>query len=230
MNALISKDFRLNRMVVLIAAAMTVIPYVIATVFAINETYASSMPIHRSWPNLLLAANHFCLMHWPVAAALLGGNAFACERADRSAEFLAYLPPTRWQVATSKFIIVLLVAAIFWGLNLLLFWLGLSHIGDDTFQYLDLSDAMPKSSFAAIGTLTFGVAWLASSGLSNTGPAVVVGLAAPVVLFGLLQLTVWLVDWPDDDMFGRWYTSIGLSVGLFSCLFGWQHFLGRREP
>jgi len=230
MNYLLWKDFRLNRSVLFIAAAFCVVPYVIAIVFAVNESYASSMPIHRSWPNLLLTANHFCLMHWPVAAALLGGNAFACERADRSAEFLAYLPPTKTRIATSKFTVVLITAAVFWGVNLLLFWLGSSYIGDDTFQYLDLSDAMPKSSFAAIGLLTFGCGWLASSMLNNTGPAVVMGLGAPVVLFAVFQFTSWLIGWPADDQFGKWFTTTGLSLGMIACGCGWHLYLRRVEP
>ena len=230
MIALLHKDIRLNRMVLIIAIAMTVVPYCIAAVFVLNEAYAASMPIHRSWPNLLLAANHFCLMHWPIAAALLGGNSFACERADRSAEFLAYLPPTKRLVATSKLFVAILVGAGFWGINLFLFWIGTAHIGDDTFQYLDLSEAMPKSSFAMIGLLTFGVGWMASSVLHSTGPAVVLGLAAPVFLFACLQFTSWALGWPDNGAFSRWFTSVGMSIGLLSCLGGWTLFLGRREP
>ena len=71
MNPLLRKDFRLNRMVLVIAATTSVVPYVIAIIFAVNESYADSMPLQRSWANLLLTANHFCLMQWPVAAALL---------------------------------------------------------------------------------------------------------------------------------------------------------------
>ena len=230
MRMLLSKDIRLNRMVLLIGAAMVFLPYGIAAAFALNEAYASSAPIHRSWPNLLLAANHFCLMFWPVVAALLGGNAFACERADRSAEFLAYLPPSRRQIATSKLSVVLIATLVFWGLNLLLFWLGRSHIGDDTFQYLDLSEAAPKSSFAAIGVLTFGVGWLVSSVAKNTGPAAVIGLASPAVLFGLMQGTTWLFGWPNNDHFGRWFVGCGLSIGLLASVGGWHLYLSRREP
>ena len=230
MNPLLRKDFRLNRMVLVIAATPSVVPYVIAIIFAVNESYADSMPLQRSWAHLLLTANHFCLMQWPVAAALLGGNAFACERADRSAEFLAYLPPTKMRIATSKFTVVLVVAGIYWSVNLFLFWLGSSYIGDDSFQYLDLSDAMPKSSFAAIGLLTFGCGWLASSMVNNTGPAVVLGLGAPVVLFAGFQFTSWLVGWPADGQFGKWFTTTGLSLGMIACGAGWHLYLRRVEP
>lgn len=230
MSALFWKDVRLNRTVLVVTGALIALPYLVAIAFALNESYAASMPIHRSWPNLILAANHFCLMHWPVAAALLGGNAFACERADRSAEFLAYLPPTKRLIASSKFAVVLVVAAIFWGLNLLLFWFSSAYIGDDTFQYLDMSEAAPKSTFAAIGVLTFGVGWLASSVMTTTGPAVVSGLCAPIGLFALLQLTTWWLGWPPEGDYGEWFASISLSAGLLAVLGGWQIYLNRVEP
>ena len=49
----------------------------------------------EEWGDMLVAYGSVALYMTFIVTALLGGHAIACERADRSAHFLAYLPPTK---------------------------------------------------------------------------------------------------------------------------------------
>ena len=49
-----------------------------------------------------------------LAIALIGGNAIAGERADRSAEFLCSLPITRKRILASKLLISLAIILVIW--------------------------------------------------------------------------------------------------------------------
>ena len=63
-----------------------------------------------------------CTERGVVVAAMLGGNAIACERSDRSAHFLAYLPPTKTQILASKFLVAAGALAVLWGANCLVIY------------------------------------------------------------------------------------------------------------
>ena len=53
-----------------------------------------------------------------LTLTLLGGYAIACERADRSAEFLAYQPIPRSKILASKLVWPIAAAVVIWSVNL----------------------------------------------------------------------------------------------------------------
>ncbi len=85
MKSLLWREYRRNRLLMLSGAVLVALPYLIA--FAVNDFYVMA--------NWSLGLSN-------MMAALLGGNAIAGETADRSAEFLAYLPVSRLQRFFSK--------------------------------------------------------------------------------------------------------------------------------
>ena len=93
MTALLWKDYRLNRLVLFIGVLLLVGPILIA----VGSNYYSRWRTGSicAWPDLLVHTEITSLAFSLLTIGLLGGNAVAGERMDRSTEFLAYLPPTR---------------------------------------------------------------------------------------------------------------------------------------
>ena len=113
LKALVWKDLRINRAPLLIGAFLLVAPYVFVAVAVTNMPLWHEATAASAWAVLLTTGCHFSLMCVQPALAMLGGNAIAVERGDRSAEFLVYLPPSRAQVILSA--LVLGAFLIVWG-------------------------------------------------------------------------------------------------------------------
>jgi hypothetical protein len=182
-----------------------------------------------AWAVLLATGCHFSVMCSQASLAMLGGHVIAAERGDRSAEFLAYLPPTRAQVLLSKGFVVGASAAVVWGMNLSLRWTSELLAADIKADTLTAGMAS-LTELAAIGVLATGAGWCASAILENSGPAVGLALVAPIVLFGLLQLTRHLANWPDEFSFSDVYFAGCWPVGLGLFLAGSAYYLHRIEP
>jgi hypothetical protein len=224
------KDVRVNRLPLLIGVALLVAPYVVV------GTAVTHMPVWQeatrasAWAVLLATGCYFSLMCSQASLAMLSGHVIAAERGDRSAEFLAYLPPSRGQVLLSKAIVLLGFAAVVWGLNssanLVADYLA---VDTDAARMLT-ADMASLGRLAAIGALAIGAGWCASSMLENSGPAVAFALVAPLVVFGFLQLTRYLANWPDELSFDDVYFAACWPIGVSLFAAGTVYFLRRVEP
>src|SRR5437660_12005022 len=101
MKGLLWKDYRLNRGLLLLGVVAVTGVYLAGLSAEVSHTWPE-MPASNAWADAIYSYGHMALSVMPFLAALLGGNAIACERADRSAHFLAYLPPTKTQILASK--------------------------------------------------------------------------------------------------------------------------------
>ena len=104
MKALLWKDYRLNRGVLLLGVVGMAGVYVVGLVVEVGYTWPA-LPAAETWAGAICSYGHLALGGVSYVAAMLGGNAIACERSDRSAHFLAYLPPTKAQILASKFLV-----------------------------------------------------------------------------------------------------------------------------
>lgn len=229
-KALVWKDLRVNRLPLLIGMALLIAPYVVV------GTAVTHMPVWEeatrasAWAVLLATGCYFSLMCSQASLALLSGHVIAAERGDRSAEFLAYLPPSRGQVLFSKALVLAGSAAVVWGLN----WgasLIADHLAGDTDAARMLTADMASiGRLAAIGVLAAGAGWCASSMLENSGPAVAFALVAPIVTFGAFQLIMYLANWPDELTFADVYFAACWPIGASLFAAGTVYFLRRVEP
>ena len=200
-RALMWKDLRINRLPLLIGAALLVAPYIIVGVAVTHMPLWQEATRASAWAVLLATGCHFSVMCSQPTLALLSGHVIAVERGDRSAEFLGYLPPSRGQVLLSKAIVLLGAAAIVWSLNLGTRFIA-EYLAGDTDPASMLTGGMTSlARLAAIGLLAAGAGWCASSMLENSGPAVAFAMVAPIVTFGFFQLTRYLANWPDELSF-----------------------------
>src|SRR5262245_42537586 len=117
MTGLLWKDYRLNRGLLILGLFGLAGVYVVGLAIEMSDTWPA-LPAPKVWADALSSYGHMALSVLPFVAALLGGNAIACERADRSAHFLAYLPPTKTRILASKFIVAVCALAVFCGGNL----------------------------------------------------------------------------------------------------------------
>lgn len=227
MSWLVWKEYRLNRFIMLGAAILLLAPHATALVLACwgagpaTDGRASQLAVN------LLASALYSVILSQLTLALLGGNAIACEREDRSAEFLAYLPVSRTRILAGKITLALLVVALIWLPNLLILYLTAAAAGE-----LPTGFEMPWNAFgyaATTGFIFFSVGWLLSSCVEKPVIAVLSGLFSPfLVLLATMSLALALGH--ADDFAATWYVRTCLTLGLACFVAGTWYYLRRVEP
>ena len=115
--ALIRKDIHICRLPIIAGVVLLLCPFAMAAVIVCNMPLWTEATPATAWATLLGTGCYFSIMCSQPTLAMLSGNIIAAERSDRSAEFLAYLPPSRKTILCSKLIVLGAVALIVWGLN-----------------------------------------------------------------------------------------------------------------
>jgi ABC-type transport system involved in multi-copper enzyme maturation permease subunit len=162
MNWLLWREYRLNRWILVTGAAAVLASYLIGFLlgfFNVDDELDEDV-------------GEVLVLGWSVlTVALLAGNAFAGERADRSAEFIAYLPLQRRRTLISKLLLHLIVLVALLAVNLPMLGqpFGLDELGVGI----------------GIALLLYGVNWLVSSIQSSPALATVSGFLT-LMLFALV--------------------------------------------
>ncbi len=157
-----------------------------------------------------------------IVVAMLAGGSFATERSDRSAEFLAGLPPSRTAALMSKLVIVLGTVFAWWLLNPAI----VLKVGSwFSFEWAKTAAQGPvASNISAMGVAVLGVGWLASIIVTNPASALLLGLLAPFfVMAGVYGVTNSRVDFES----GFFWTC--LAVGPVAFAVGNTIFLRRAD-
>jgi ABC-type transport system involved in multi-copper enzyme maturation permease subunit len=115
MSWLIWKDYRLNRAIVIMTVVLLIGAHMAAVAVAF---YESSVPEGSRLLGYLTESSIESLVFLQLMLGVLGGNLIACERANRSAEFLAYLPISRGRILASKILLAIGLFAVIWIPNL----------------------------------------------------------------------------------------------------------------
>jgi ABC-type transport system involved in multi-copper enzyme maturation permease subunit len=227
MKWLLWKEYRVQRLVLIVGAVLLVLPYLFVLGLFRLSPEAGSL---AAWCMGLLVAAAYSVGISQLTMALLGGNAIAGERADRSAEFVAYLPLTRARILAAKLTVALLAVAAIWLPNLLI--VGLTSMG--------LGDLVGKSFFiqlvgrvaagtAATGLILFCVGWCLSSMLQSPTFAVCGGLFAPVLIITTILLVGWPLEMPEEAVH-PWYLGSSFVLAPVCFVAGTWYYLRRVEP
>src|SRR5882757_114466 len=100
---LVRKDWRVFRAPTIASLLLFVGPYASALIYwAATRDSVSDFNRMRELGELLLAAAFAGIWLAAAMSAVFGGMAFALERRERTSDFVAMLPVTRWQILTSK--------------------------------------------------------------------------------------------------------------------------------
>src|SRR3954470_4719834 len=200
--------------------------YVAGLVVEIGYAWPA-LPTAESWAGAICSYGHIALSGVSYVAALLGGNAIACERSDRSVHFLAYLPPTKAQILASKFLVAAGALAILWGANCLAIYAIAPLISPDPMNFLYMFGS-PSAALAGC-VATFGVGWLGSAFLAKPTFPVVMALAFPFVLgYGLFTFAE-LSGISRFEVFERAGT-VSLLAGVAAFAAGTRAYYLRVEP
>jgi hypothetical protein len=230
MNALLWKDYRMNRLVLLAGMVLLLAPPVVVIAVNVYSAWKYEEPLWP-WPAALHWAAVLSLLFSFITVAMLGGMAFACERADRSAEFLAYLPPTRVQIVVSKVILVMAGIATIWAANLLLLYVLAPRCGELHPQVADDLRELREQMLPPLAATTvclLGAAWFGSSFLPSHGIATGLACGFPVLLFGVLRTIAFVLE--EYDLAEHWYPPTAIVLGVAGFVGGIWIYLRRVEP
>lgn len=233
MKWLLWREYRLNRLILVTGAVLLLLPYlgaVIVLCWVPEPLVIGGPPIC----NAMVAsgfASIYSIVLSQLTLALLGGNAFAGERADRSAEFMAYLPLSRRKRLVGKLSLSLSTAVLIWGVNLLVLLLLLCTAAPSLPPKTGAHWGEFGYYVAITGLLFFGVGWLVSSLQSSPTFAVCAGMITPFLVVNILAATAWVYDiaslQPITEI-GYAVTCPVLAVACFSI--GTWYYLHRVEP
>lgn len=231
LKALLWKDLRVNRLPLVMATALMLAPYGVVIAAVMQMPLWKEATAASAWAVILSTGCYFSVMCSQASLAMLSGHLIAVERSDRSLEFIAYLPPSRRQLLSSKALVLFGTAAVIWGASLALRELAGVLAGPAVASARALTANMASLwSLAAVGALAMGAGWCASCGLSGTGGAVAMAFFAPMILVGLLQSLGYAAGWPDAFSLGAVYRSACWWLGGALFAIGTGYFLNRVEP
>lgn len=226
MRALIWKDYRMNRAPLLVALLLWLVPFALQAMEALHLSWPA-WPRGESWARHLSTAACIGLFLTAISMAILGGNSIACERADRSAEFLACLPPSRRKVLASKALLALAAGLAIWTVNLtVLLVLAPALAG----QPLPLPAGISLPPLAASTVFLFCAGWLGSALLESAAFATCIGFALPFLCGMLLALASTFLGWPPRGGLEAATTAMCLVLGPVCFLSGSAYLLRRAEP
>ncbi|MBN2295602.1 MAG: hypothetical protein JXM70_24440 [Pirellulales bacterium] len=227
MNWLIWREYRLNRLILIAGVVLLLLPYLIVLVALL---WPKSPPL--TVPHVtkaFLGAAIYSLVLSQLTITLLGGNAIAGERADRSAEFIAYLPLPRKKLLGAKLSLSFFAVSIIWVTNLLV--LGIVACWIPQLRQ-DINEAYKIPYYIALtGFVFYGVSWLISSLQSSPTFAVAGGLLTPLSIVMGSTAVVWALDFnPTEQFVQNGYTAICLILALVCFSIGTWYYLKRVEP
>jgi ABC-type transport system involved in multi-copper enzyme maturation permease subunit len=236
-RALMAKDMRLFRNYLWSAVLATIGCYAISAVAAIGITAYQEPAYQGAVVRTYLAFSSGSSLGLPLTsffACLLGGSAFTLERSDRSAEFLACLPPSRMNHLVSKLTIILAAVSI-----MLLAHLGATLAANSLLPYAraanyPVSTPFQMSGFmtgVAMNVLMVGSALSVSSWLKSNGVPILCGLLSPILIMSLVSLAFYALGFEGDA--GRFQAMLGvasLSFGVFLAMCGGYWYVVRGEP
>jgi len=224
LRTLIWKDVLATRFQLVLAASLLVASYGAAATLVLLDPSQTAQPWRRQVAGLLLAG---CLMSHAVAQlslAVLSGNLIAGERANRSAEFLAYLPPSRGMVLRAKATVLGILALLLLLIPLGITGLGALFPGGLPWPTSDRAIARTEVFIWAMGFCASGIGWLASCCLQSNAVAILFALFSPFILATLIRIVIQSTESTAILL------AANFSIGLAGFLIGTIHYLNRVEP
>jgi len=241
MKWLLWKDYRHNRLIVLAALVILLVPYLIGLgVICGGRWVKTCQAVYWTppWKQIIAVAGGYSLAISQLSLALIGGNAISGERVDRSAEFLYSLPIARRRLLASKLLLALAVSAVGWLVNGAvlgcLIAMYMPHVMN--LEICNLTIFMGAMTIAITGLTFFCVAWFLSSYVKSPAFDVCGGFITPFLVLSSLSLVGWLLKIAglSENAFEEggeyWYLGICLALSLVSFAIGTWHYLRRVEP
>ncbi len=230
MKTLLWKDYRLNRLLLIFGSVVCVGPWAIA----ITRHYQLLHRGGNDWwgPEPWVSTAGITLGLCLITIAMLGGTAVAAERADRSAEFLAYLPVSRWKILAAKSCVALTAMAAIWLVNLGFLLLVAPRIAEDVYAVEIVRRSEVRELFIILGPLSillFGAGWFWSVVLRSHGLATGMSVfTLAVIVMGTIGIEHGLGV--EGFLTNQTLATLFLAVGIGGYIAGCLTYLYRMEP
>ena len=217
LKALLWKDFRISRKVLIYGIETLTFPYLIILIVAIfGDGYPSQM---RPWSIVAEGASLSLWFSYLLILVLID-NVITAECLDRSAVFMAYLPPSNAEILTSKSILLFVPCVLCPVLTFLL-----THVGDrpPTFSPFGVVAVPNVMTFSALTVLIIGGTWLGGLVRCNGGRrgTVICVIIMPVVF--ILAGFVMVHGNTNNEILRLWLPILALAVGLICFALGWLY-------
>lgn len=225
MRKLLWKDYRLFRPLLLLSASIVVLVYGVG----IAAEMASSWPTFPSadnWAGMLVSYGTVLLFLSFFKTGMLGGYAIAVERSERSAHFLASLPPTKVLILASKLIVVAVATGVLWGWMFLSIHILASKLSTQPFNG---THTLTMSGAAATCVLTFGVGWCASACMEKPIIPIILALCSPLAVSIALMLAAAMLG-ISNVRISDWSNVVCVVLGLVAWITGSWSYHRRVEP
>jgi ABC-type transport system involved in multi-copper enzyme maturation permease subunit len=248
MMVLLQKDLRLYRPALFAFAAVMAGPYLVGVAGAIiapilvgfaGATFHQLVYDNYNWIHLLENCSGFGILGTILLAAIYGGGAFAIERRERWADFLAMMPVSKGQIVFSKCCIAFGTVGLAWLTHVTVYAIT-SYYTD----YASITDVHLRNygdrflietaytAFlltAAPIVMVFGLAWLVSALIKS--PSISAGVAIMV----FLALTFYLQNFLSPALGWRrtadaLFIVLALSGGFIAFVAGTICYLKRVSP
>jgi ABC-type transport system involved in multi-copper enzyme maturation permease subunit len=235
MKALLWKDWRLARPMLIAAFALYCTPIIVGGVWVILSP-TERPHTTQDWLGNCAAGLCFGLVVSLLATPLFGSVMFARERRDRTVEMVAAMPVPRTRTVFSKSIVVLLISAIPWLATTVGLWI--------IFEFEQWSSVQPKLTDvptdreSVLGVLMLlncaamavGSGWFFSSMLNKD--TIAAGLSFLITILTVsLFFVVWYRMHPADDRIPHGVLAAisgGSAIAFF--IAGIMVALKRRSP
>ncbi len=224
MKALLWKDYRINRAILITGFSTLAGTYLACWLVHVADGSAAGMS-RSEWGETLTSAVLAGMAVSLMSISLLGANAFTSERTDRSAEFLACLPPSRLAVLTSKFVLVLTAFVPIWGVNLGVVYVVIPWLGGTEPSVGELTGFLLSTCI-----LCFSAGWAASTVMSSPVGAWGIGTAAPMAVGGVLLSSSHYFGTPGREELGSWYSTSAVVVGVVAFIVSSVIYVRRVTP
>lgn len=243
--ALIRKDWRVVKPVILVGVLSMLAPSLIQTGVNAWRTYVKGNPSSFAWPHeaameeqreWFQGAVMIGFVVWCAVCPAIGGVMFARERRDRSAELIELLPVTRRMRLFSKVILLVVTLSVAVLITTRLFHLA-TWIWPSTTPYI--SNNLWDSLRPLIGMMVVmsGVSWMLSSLLRSEVIATTVtfgGVCLAAMLMGMVPGPHGTPNW--YEWLDSWTPAPGVElpivlafVGVVAFVTGCVVTLRRRE-
>lgn len=178
MTRLALKDWRVYRAAAIGGVVVLLIPYAMAMFELIGWDGRGADQVS----GLMRQAASLGLWLTVVTAAVFGGAAFAAERRDHSAEFVALVPLPRLSVVGSKLGAALTCLFAVWGVHAFVLIVARTRESLE-YGYMRPDDPVFNGLWnsTSVAVMAFGVAWLVSSFVSSPAIAASFSVALTVV-------------------------------------------------
>lgn len=183
LRALFWKDWRQHRVVLVGVATLGAVPILLSMLhrarsqggLAGSEQLLEALILGGAWATMLSL----------FSFAIIGGVSFASERADRSAEFIRLLVPSRTRLLASKVIFAVFALGLALSLGLGLF-VGSGLLLDARHQGSNDDVWMMSKTIGGLGMLAFGSAWALSARLASAPISCAGGIGITAVTGALI--------------------------------------------